>query len=365
MRILLAIMLITSASSARGAEAIDVDVSNWHGCALYDSGDVYCFGQIVGNEFELPFTAYQVPELPPAVSIATGRFGGCSIDGPGRLWCWGYDFQRSHRSNKEIVSNIPFQVEGLPAVKSVAMGYAHICAITRSQEAWCWGGNACGEVGCGHEEPVSEPTKVPYSEGVQFISAGVNNTCATFPAGELVCWGSDNPTISGKPFIYESSEPLYLHKEYFGELASVSNGRNFACGIQLSGEITCWGANLMGQLGTETLREGMGSIGIGEVDGITSAVDIDADYFNACAIERREVICWGAPLFGTSENMSQPPTRVIGLSGATRVALGPQFGCAVLDGKVLCWGYAGFEGEAIIEGMTPENPVPVPGMPDR
>lgn len=363
MRTCLAVLLVLFPSTVIAADAIDVDVSDWHGCALYDSGEVYCFGQIVGNEFELPFAAYQIPDLPPAVSIATGRFGGCAIDGPGDLWCWGLDFQRSYRREEGIVSNIPFQVEGLPKVKSVAMGYGHICAISKSNEAWCWGENVCGEVGCGHTDVVPEPAKVPNSEGVQFISAGVANTCATFLGGELVCWGSDNPTRPGDPFIYESPDPLYFHKEYFGELTAVSNGRNFACGIQRSGEVTCWGSNIMGQLGTENLRQGMDPVGIGEVDGITAAVDIDADYFNACAIERGKVICWGAPLFAASDQMSQRPTLVEGLTGATRVALGPQFGCAVAEGEVLCWGYADFEGKPIIDGMTPNRPVRVPGMP--
>ncbi|MFD0980628.1 hypothetical protein [Tropicimonas aquimaris] len=365
MRKMLIIPLIFSGGTVLASEAVDVAVSDWHGCALYDSGEVYCFGQIAGSEFNIPFTAYHVPDLPPAVSIAAGRFGACAIDKQGSLWCWGYDFQRSHRAGEEIVSKVPFQVEGLSKVRSVDMGYSHICAIPESLDVWCWGENTCGEVGCGHTDPVSEPTKVPYTEGVQWISAGVNNTCATFNTGWLVCWGSDNPTMPGKPFIYESPEPILMDEDYFGSMNQIANGRNFACGIRslVNGEVTCWGSNIMGQLGTDTPRISEGPVGIGEVDGITNAMDIDATYFNACAVAGDQVICWGAPLFSDTSEMLQPPTPIEGLIGATRVAIGPNFGCAVVEGEVLCWGFADHEGKPIIEGMTPSAPVTVPGLP--
>lgn len=366
MRIAAIIGLILVGNTSVAADAVDVDVSEFLGCALYDDGGVYCFGQFPGQEFEQPIIAQKVLGLPPAASIATGRFGACAIEISGLLWCWGLDYQRSERSQELVLSNRPFQVEGLPKVRAVDMGFNHICAISVSQEAWCWGMNTCGEVGCGHSDPVPEPKKVPYSEGVQHISAGVNNTCATFSGGELVCWGTDNPTQPGRPFIYESPDPTLLHEEYFGKMGQVSNGRNFACGIRRGGEVTCWGSNIMGQLGTETPRLSEGAIGIGEVEGVTDAKDIDASYFNACAVQNSQVICWGAPLFkSTSEAgaMSQPPTPVTGIEGATSVSLAPPFGCAVASGQVMCWGEEEFEGKPLIEGMTPTNPVVVPGMP--
>lgn len=356
--------LVAFACGASAAEVIDVDVAEAHACALYDDGAVYCWGDFPGGELELPFTAARVPGLPPAKSIATGRFGACAVDETGELWCWGFDFQRSFRDDKVIMSTAPFRIEGLPRVKAADLGFVHFCAISISGEVWCWGENTCGELGCGDTELRIDPTRVPYIEGARVISAGINNTCVVLWTGQLSCWGSDNPTMEGRPFIYESTKPLLLDMTAAGPFRTVANGRNFACGILTTGEVTCFGSNIMGQIGTESPRIGEDWSGIGEVDGITGAEDLDASYFNACAVEGGKVICWGAPLFTPIEDgWSQLPTEVPGIADATRVALGPVFACAVARGRVLCWGTDEMFGNPMIEGMSRDQPVPVPGLP--
>ncbi|MBT8408919.1 MAG: hypothetical protein KJN93_04780, partial [Alphaproteobacteria bacterium] len=180
MRHMWALGLLVAGTPAFGETAVDVDVAEFLGCALYDTGDVYCFGQIPGDTFSLPLVAQRIADLPPAQSVAVGRFGACAVDVQSQLWCWGLDYQRSMRAEQVIFTSTPFVVEGLPKVRAVDLGYGHVCAISRDADAWCWGENACGEIGCGHTDPVGEPTKVPYSEGVRAISTGVANTCAVF-----------------------------------------------------------------------------------------------------------------------------------------------------------------------------------------
>lgn len=211
----------------------------------------------------------------------------------------------------------------------------------------------------------AEPTRVPFIYAVKSLSTGVNNTCVVFGAGNLSCWGSDNPTNEGNPFLYETVVPLRFDINYFGAMRTVSNGRNFACGIRSSGEVTCWGANIMGQLGTEAPRIGESWVGIAEVDGIENARDLDASYFNACAVEDGRVICWGAPLFLSADEagMSQPPTAVPHIMNATRVSLGSMYGCAIENGGVVCWGHNELDGLPLLEGMSRDSPVNVTGLP--
>ncbi|WP_343116735.1 hypothetical protein [Ostreiculturibacter nitratireducens] len=366
MRLISAVLaLALPASGAAAAEVIDIDVAEAHGCALYDDGAVWCWGDFPGTELELPFSAWPVDGLPAAKTIATGRFGACAVDHGGDLWCWGFDLQRSLRNDDFTMTLEPFRIDGLPRVKAVDLGFVHYCAISIAGEVWCWGDNPCGELGCGDREPRVDPTRVLYVLGARAVSAGVNNTCVVLWSGQLSCWGSDNPTMVGKPFIYESSEPLLFDMDAAGPFRTVSNGRNFACGILTSGEVTCFGSNIMGQIGTEEPRLGEGWSGIGEVDGITKAEDLDTSYFNACAVQGGKVICWGAPLFTPVEvgEMAQLPKEVPGIEGATRVALGPVFGCAVTGGRVMCWGTAELFGSPLIKGMTPDQAAPVPGLP--
>ncbi|WP_161594551.1 RCC1 domain-containing protein [Marimonas lutisalis] len=367
MRVLGILGWVLMATLASAQEAVEIDVSETLGCVLYDDKSVYCFGEYPGDGGGPPFAAWRVEGLPPASAIAVGRFGACAVDWAGRLWCWGLDYQRSMRAHAPIVSHGPFQVEGLPPVRAAALGFNHVCAVAVDGRLWCWGENPCGEVGCGNTDRVIEPLQVPGIRGVRSLSAGVNNTCVVLWGGQLSCWGSDNPTEPGRAFVYESTRPLLMKPSYFGALSKVANGRNFACGLGEGGQVTCWGSNLMGQLGTQTLRITGGSeaIGIGEVAGVGQATDLDADLFAACAVQAGAVICWGTPTYEepSPETVALPPEPIPGIAGATRVALGAAFGCAIADGEVLCWGLSEFEGSPVIDGMAPDRPVPVPGLP--
>jgi alpha-tubulin suppressor-like RCC1 family protein len=342
-------------------EAVDVSVGYAHGCALYDNGSVWCWGAYPGEDAEPPYTAQRVPGLPFATSIASGRLGSCAVDIKQNLWCWGVDYQRSVRANDLILSTTPFLVEGLPPVVLSDLGYDHQCAISEVGDVYCWGGNSCGEIGCGDTDTHADPVQVPYVYDVIALSTGVNNTCIILSWGQLSCWGSDNPTGAGdRAFIYESTEPLVFSAEDLGEFVDVANGRNFACGIRTSGEVTCWGSNIMGQLGSDELRLGDGMVGIGEVDGITDAENIDLGLFHGCAVEQGKVICWGV-FEGTNP---EPPSTVPGIDSATRVGTGGLFNCAVNAGQVVCWGEEELNGVAVIEGMGQNKPVPVSGLPD-
>lgn len=350
-------------ASAAAEEATDVAVAEAHACALYDNGDVYCWGDLPGDFPSIPFTAWKVEGLPPANSIASGRFGACAVDKKGGLWCWGTDLQRSMRELEHVVSRKPFRVEGLPPVSTVALGFVHQCAIAANGGVWCWGENPCGEVGCGDKDPRNEPTLVPYVGNAVSVSAGVNNTCIVMNDGQLSCWGSDNPTMPDQtPFVYDSPEPLIFSRDTIGELRHVANGRNFACGLRRDGKITCWGSNIMGQIGTASPRVGFELVGIGEVEGIDSATDLDASYFKACAIQAGDAYCWGNLEAGDWISQTDP-VSILRLGSATRIGVGEPFSCAIVDSRVLCWGLEGVDDVAVIPGMRPENAVPVPGLP--
>jgi alpha-tubulin suppressor-like RCC1 family protein len=366
--ILLAALLpaiLVVAAPARPAAAIDVAVGGFHACALYDDGAVWCWGAFPGEEPQLPFTAWRVAPLPPAESIAVGRFGACATLLFGELRCWGIDYQRSAMADAPVTTRTPFKVEGLPPVAEVALGYVHHCARTHAGEVWCWGDNPCGELGCGDLLPHAIPRRVPDVTGAISVGAGINNSCAILGSGQLTCWGSDNPTMPGHPFVYESGDPVAFDPRVFGRFADVANGRNFGCGIRRSGAVTCWGSNVLGQLGNADLRLGTPIGGLAEVTGITAATDLDAAPFAACAVEAGAVTCWGQPEWEPVRNAGQAPWQVPGLTGAERVGIGRAFACAVAAGRVLCWGAEEHEGAPLIEGMHPRNPRLVAGLPSR
>lgn len=367
------------------AEPVDLSAGEVHACALYEDGAVYCWGEVPGDEaLELPFTAWRVSDLPPAVAIASGRLGSCAISAAQELWCWGLDYQRSARANSFLGGLKPFLVENLPPVTDVAIGFGHNCALSEAGEVWCWGGNFHGEVSKEENTSIGEPVKIPFLNHVIDISAGVNGSCALLSHGKAVCWGSDNPTMPGVPFIYESRTPVYFDLQQFGRLSAIESGRNFTCGISLEGQVTCWGSNIFSQLGTASPRVPIRTGGIGEVEGIEAATDIDASYFAACAVQHGKVICWGLPLYELAKPATDwegntpplrkpgedflPPHTLSGIEQASRVAVGEFFVCVINAGKVLCLAPpapAGKNGapREFLPGAQIDHAVPVPGLP--
>ena len=357
------VSLFFAIHSVLATEAVDVAVGDRFGCSLYKDGAVYCWGQFpVEGQEKAPFIAARIEDLPSAISIAAGRFGACAVDNKGALRCWGIDYQRSAKEDAPIASMKPFLVEGLPPVKSVTLGFIHMCALSTEGEVWCWGENPCGELGCGDKTRKIKPVKVVLPMPAISVSAGVNNTCAVLKSGQATCWGTDNPTMPGKPFIYETTEPVFLDPVKVGLFKQVSNGRNFACGITTKGKVTCWGSNIMGQIGTEKPRLGPGKVGIGEVDSVSKVDDLDSGYFGACAVAKGQVVCWG------ESTEYSAPEPIPGIVKATRVGIATSsFACVVDEGRVKCWGQ-GFAEDmktTLTTGMDPDHPVIVPGLPTR
>lgn len=277
--------------------------------------------------------------------------------------CWGIDLQATIREKKGVIRSTPFKIDGLPAISLIVAGWLHYCALSKEGQVWCWGSNGGGELGLGDKESRDLPAQVPGFPAARALAAGVNNTCAVLFWGEMSCWGTDNPTGAGggNAFVFQSEKPLLLVSEKFGYFDNVENGRNFACGIRDTGQITCWGSNVLGQIGTKKLRVQMSLFGgIGEVDHFKEAEDIALTDFGGCGVERGEVRCWGELSFRKAE---EKPTKIAGLRAAKKVALGDYFGCATDGHRVSCWGSNEYEGKEMIPGMELTKAVAVPGLP--
>jgi cysteine-rich repeat protein len=131
------------------------------------------------------------------------------------------------------------------------------------------------------------------------------------------------------------------------------------CGLLVSGEILCWGANSDGQLGNGTRSDSRVPV---QVRGITNARQISAGPFHACAVlSSGEVRCWGAndrgqlgferpsEMVGWEENSrdreetSERNEELLPVAAqvvhARQVSAGLTHTCALLTaGDVVCWG---------------------------
>lgn len=370
LRVILAVAALLTGAPLAAQTPVDVSVGDTLGCALHDTGEVWCWGQVLGHLAEPPYTAWKVEGLPPARALDVGSHGACAATRSREAWCWGIDLAASIRAVDAVIAEVPVKIEGLPEVSAVTAGHTHQCALGwHGGEVWCWGANPCGELGCGDTRDRAEPVRVPFVTDAIALGAGTGSTCAVMIDGAVSCWGSDDPAglNDGEGFVFASTSPLLFDPDEIGRFRKVANGRNFACGLREDGRVTCWGANILGQIGTDAPRMGNRYSAIGEVDGLAEVGDLDAADYNACATTGGAVRCWGiAPMYAADPVLGFPTETVrpvSGLAEATRIGVGEHFACALEAGRVLCWGAIAEDGTELLPGMRPDRAVPVPGLP--
>jgi alpha-tubulin suppressor-like RCC1 family protein len=215
-------------------------------------------------------------------------------------------------------------------------------------------GDADGDSDGDSDEPVLSP-----------VAAGYRHTCGLRPGGEILCWGANSlgqlgngHTGAFQPF---PTEVVGLD----AEPTSVFAGGDDTCATTSAGGLACWGDDWYGQLGNGTATDGESStLPVTVIGPGTEVVSCDVGGTHGCAATAGgDVTCWGSNDHGqlgdgTQEDSSGPVT-VAGLpDAATAVAAGGDFSCALTSaGRVLCWG--GNEHGQLGDGTTAPSPAPV------
>ena len=152
--------------------------------------------------------------------------------------------------------------------------------------------------------------------------------------------------------------------------APVAVGTGFACGLNPSGGVECWGDGAFGDLGNGSTN---GSLVPAPVPTLTNAItSVSAGNAFACAVTTgTQIMCWGVAALGELGNngsfpipepfcsgtfvtdantttaslpCAKTPTPVVGtdlspLTGFTAVSAGSDFACGLTqNGAVQCWG---------------------------
>lgn len=114
-----------------------------------------------------------------------------------------------------------------------------------------------------------------------------------------------------------------------GTWYAVDQAEAYACALQRSGEVVCWGGNRRGELGDGTTRDRFSPA---PVSGLHDAVEITSVIIGyTCALRRSgEVVCWGNR-FGAA---ALKPERQAGLPPVRRLLAG---GCALtVNDEIVC-----------------------------
>jgi alpha-tubulin suppressor-like RCC1 family protein len=259
-------------------------------------------------------------------------------------------------------------VPQLSGITSVVAGGFHSCALAGS-DVVCWGANDRGQLGTGGpatDQP--SPAKVAVvGASFQMVTAGNAHTCALTgspgSAGDVVCWGANDLGQLGDGTKTDRPKPTAVSGLTPGATIAVAAGLDHTCALSVDGTVACWGTNYSGQLGdgTNTLRTTPVA-----VQSLTTATSIALGNGHTCALlAGGGVACWGLNLsgqIGTGSSAAQfsTPQAVSNLPAVTAVTVGGDHTCALAaTGAVFCWGANAFLGD-LGDGTTTDRASPVP-----
>ncbi|MCA9652009.1 MAG: hypothetical protein KC501_18985 [Myxococcales bacterium] len=196
-----------------------------------------------------------------------------------------------------------------------------------------------------------------FTPGAAAVDAGSVHTCALLHRGAVRCWGDGTNGRLGygnTDHIGDDELPSAAGDvDVGGTAVQIALGSNFSCALLDDGDLRCWGANSLGQLGLGHT----GPVGDNLLPGAFPPVDIDgpalqiaAGLDHACALrDTGEVYCWGnnnagqlgygnVTDIGDDEDPAVAGPVSLG-APATAVVAGGSFSCALLDtGELRCWG---------------------------
>ncbi len=331
---------------AAGASGVSTAGGNTT-CGLTSGGGVLCWGQNADGELGNgnttdSATAVATTLTTGVTAMATANQHSCAISA-GAVQCWGDNASGDLGNNATTPSNSPVPVANLTAVTAIALGAAHSCAI-KAGTVWCWGANESGELGNDTTTASAIPVQVSGLSAVSDIApgqlaAGYEHACA-ISGGGVQCWGNNGTGQLGNDSTTNSSVPVAVTNLTSGVIA-IGAGVGHSCAITSAGAVMCWGWNNHGELGNGTTTDSATPVA---VSGITSGATALAlgDNFT-CALVAGGVQCWGNGASGQLGNGatddSSTPVMVSGLtSGVTSIAAGEAHVCAVVNSAVQCWG---------------------------
>ena len=217
---------------------------------------------------------------------------------------------------------------------------------------------------------------------VPVIGGGPVETWSVSPALPMgLTLDATNGTISGTPM---EGAPMATYtvtaanahgmttadvKIRVNAITQIADGDYHACAID-AGAIVCWGDNQMGECGNGVFTMGADEPIPVDVMGSSGASAVAAGEGYTCAVINGGVFCWGRNQYGQigtgqSDAKYSTPQQVVGLtSGATAVAAAADTACAVVNGNVYCWGrnQSGQLGNNMPSLMQSATPVQVIGI---
>lgn len=358
----------------RGANALTTVVVSGHNhCGSTAQGSLFCWGSRFCEEHRFSYRNGKGPRRRPrlfeqwrdqvACQLAgqkmeirrlSGADTGMLAVGEGTTEEWyvdlgGYARHRSWETDYDDVSR----------------GRYFSCGLERG-EVSCWGASHSGQLGI-QNWPLGRRYRLPYPD----VSARDSLICAHDPSVGVRCWASASSVNMGNDgwlrgdIIPGTAGASGMHVNALG--ACVDTGKDvLRCTVGPRGTLSGWPASDVQRMGGATAcsvhgdgklrcRFDSSEVEIVEFEGqpLLGVTDLSVEASWAVAVNGEGVYTF----------QHGQASLVPGLRGATQVAAGEGFGCAVIDRKVSCWGQGASGQLGTGDGRSRPAPSPVPGLP--
>ena len=311
------------------------------------------YGQVGDGTREERRAPAEVRGLTTAVELAMGFGGVCARLLDGAVRCWGWDWAQIGNAAVLGAITTPREVAGLRNARALWAGDYQMFVATTDGALLAFGAGDHGMLGdarMAHERTINRatPTRVAGVRGVTQLAAGRRHACAVTARGAVWCWGT-NPSGQRGDGTVGTDETRELQHLPGGDVTCLRRHPDTpledCLPLSRGGAVRAYGAP-------------------SRVAGLPPARQVAVGAMHTCAVTRAgEVWCWGAGdvgQLGDGEPLRRPrAARVPGLVGVEEVALGRTHSCArAHDGTVSCWG-RNHGGQLGVDG-PPRRATPAP-----
>ena len=193
---------------------------------------------------------------------------------------WGDNSAGQLGNGTVTASGIPVGVGNLSGVKALAAGDRFTLALRTNGTVEAWGDNTHGQLGDGTTASADVPVPVKGLTGVTAVAAGGAHALALLSNGTVVAWGDNtfgqlgNP---GTPLGPPNSDVPVPVQGLSGTVTAVSAGGQSSLALLKGGSVAAWGDNALGQLGNGSASESTTPVTVTGLTGAT-AISGGSDY---------------------------------------------------------------------------------------